>query len=229
MARAWLHFHAARKGRGSGVQPRVSTGRSIHAVPSITPSPREGIEVGPRLRVRTPFQSRWPRPTRGPPIRGRSGAALGDVARTHLPMSARGACFRGVSRRMSAMALREGSNRRPPPSPANYPHVGIITPRRSGRSPLHEYLEHFGRGDLGLAIEVGAVVVLPLPVAIDLALVNDALLVLDQLRRFAVINRAKSFSWENPSAPLRELSGGEITSRQSHAHSPILIIAPSKF
>ena len=27
------------------------------------------------------------------------------------------------------MALREGSNRRPPPSPANYPHVGIITPR----------------------------------------------------------------------------------------------------
>ena len=44
MARAWLHFHAARKGRGSGVQPRVSTGRSIHAVPSITPSLREGIE-----------------------------------------------------------------------------------------------------------------------------------------------------------------------------------------
>ena len=46
MARAWLHFHAARKGRGSGVQPRVSTGRSIHAAPSITPSPREGIEDG---------------------------------------------------------------------------------------------------------------------------------------------------------------------------------------
>jgi hypothetical protein len=31
----------------------VSTSRSIHAVPSITPSPREGIEDGPRLRVRT--------------------------------------------------------------------------------------------------------------------------------------------------------------------------------
>jgi hypothetical protein len=30
----------------------VSTGRSIHAAPSITPSPREGIEGGPRLRVR---------------------------------------------------------------------------------------------------------------------------------------------------------------------------------
>ena len=28
----------------------MSTGRSIHAVPSITPSPREGIEDGPRLR-----------------------------------------------------------------------------------------------------------------------------------------------------------------------------------
>jgi hypothetical protein len=29
----------------------VSTGRSIHAVPSITPSLREGIEDGPRLRA----------------------------------------------------------------------------------------------------------------------------------------------------------------------------------
>ena len=29
----------------AGVQPRVSTGQSIHAVPSITPSPREGIEI----------------------------------------------------------------------------------------------------------------------------------------------------------------------------------------
>jgi hypothetical protein len=37
----------------AGVQSRVSTGRSIHAAPSITPSPREGIEDGPRLRVRT--------------------------------------------------------------------------------------------------------------------------------------------------------------------------------
>ena len=32
----------------AGVQPRVSTGRSIHAVPSITPSLREGIEDGPK-------------------------------------------------------------------------------------------------------------------------------------------------------------------------------------
>ena len=48
---AWLHFHAARKRTWKqGVQPCVSTGRSIHAVPSITPSPREGIEDGPRLR-----------------------------------------------------------------------------------------------------------------------------------------------------------------------------------
>jgi hypothetical protein len=30
----------------------VSTGRSIHAVPSITPSQREGIQDGPRLRAR---------------------------------------------------------------------------------------------------------------------------------------------------------------------------------
>ena len=29
----------------------MSTGRSIHAVPSITPSPREGIKDGPRLRA----------------------------------------------------------------------------------------------------------------------------------------------------------------------------------
>ena len=34
-----------------GARPCVSTGRSIHAVPSITPSPREGIEDGPRLPV----------------------------------------------------------------------------------------------------------------------------------------------------------------------------------
>ena len=32
----------------------MSTGQSIHAVPSITPSPREGIEDGPRLRDRLP-------------------------------------------------------------------------------------------------------------------------------------------------------------------------------
>jgi hypothetical protein len=34
----------------------VSTGRSIHAVPSITPSPREGIEDRPRLRQRVTRQ-----------------------------------------------------------------------------------------------------------------------------------------------------------------------------
>jgi hypothetical protein len=46
-------------GRGSReCRSCVSTGRSIHAAPSITPSPREGIEDGSRLRVRTPFQSR---------------------------------------------------------------------------------------------------------------------------------------------------------------------------
>jgi hypothetical protein len=32
----------------------VSTGQSIHAVPSITPSLREGIEDGPRLPVSGP-------------------------------------------------------------------------------------------------------------------------------------------------------------------------------
>jgi hypothetical protein len=42
----------------------VSTGRSIHAVPSITPSLREGIEDGPRLRLpRAPRieASIWPK------------------------------------------------------------------------------------------------------------------------------------------------------------------------
>ena len=47
----------------AGVQPRVSTGRSIHAVLSITRLPREGIEDGLRLCVRMTSQSRWPRPT----------------------------------------------------------------------------------------------------------------------------------------------------------------------
>ena len=47
-------FHAAlRKTWKQGAQPRVSTGQSIHAVLSITRSPREGIEDVPRLRVRT--------------------------------------------------------------------------------------------------------------------------------------------------------------------------------
>jgi hypothetical protein len=43
----------------AGVQPRVSTGLSIHAVPSITPSPREGIEDGPRLRADPLGLSNW--------------------------------------------------------------------------------------------------------------------------------------------------------------------------
>jgi len=43
----------------AGVQPRVSTGQSIHAVPSITPSLREGIEDGPRLRADPLGLSNW--------------------------------------------------------------------------------------------------------------------------------------------------------------------------
>ena len=39
--------------------PCVSTGRSIHAVPSITPSLREGIEDGPRLRADPLGLSNW--------------------------------------------------------------------------------------------------------------------------------------------------------------------------
>jgi hypothetical protein len=31
----------------AGVQPRVSTGQSIHAMPSMSPSPREGIGDAP--------------------------------------------------------------------------------------------------------------------------------------------------------------------------------------
>ena len=37
----------------------MSTGRSIHAMPSITPSPREGIEDGPRLRADPLGLSNW--------------------------------------------------------------------------------------------------------------------------------------------------------------------------
>ena len=37
----------------------MSTGRSIHAVPSITPPPREGIEDGPRLRADPLGLSNW--------------------------------------------------------------------------------------------------------------------------------------------------------------------------
>jgi hypothetical protein len=38
----------------AGVQPRVSTGQSIHAVLSITRSPREGIEDGTTYEVPEP-------------------------------------------------------------------------------------------------------------------------------------------------------------------------------
>jgi len=65
----------------AGVQPRVSTGLSIHAVLSITPSPREGIEDGPRLRARTRSNRAGRGPTRGPP-------------RRPLPMSGVGLCAR---------------------------------------------------------------------------------------------------------------------------------------
>ena len=48
MARAWLRFHAAlRKTWKQERSPCVSTGRSIHAVPRITPPPNEGIEDPP--------------------------------------------------------------------------------------------------------------------------------------------------------------------------------------
>jgi hypothetical protein len=43
----------------AGAQPCVSTGRSIHAVPSITPSLREGIEDGPRPRADPLGLSNW--------------------------------------------------------------------------------------------------------------------------------------------------------------------------
>ena len=43
-------MRALRRTWKQGARPCVSTGRSIHAVLSITPSPSEGIEDGPRLR-----------------------------------------------------------------------------------------------------------------------------------------------------------------------------------
>src|SRR5271166_3224110 len=74
----------------AGVQPRVSTGRSIHAVPSITPSPREGIEDGPRLRARTRSNQSGRGPTRGP--RAKASAEI-DVAAVTVPVCAsRRAC-----------------------------------------------------------------------------------------------------------------------------------------
>jgi hypothetical protein len=56
----------------------VSTGRSIHAVPSITPSPREGIEDPPlRPEARSGVRpSRWPRSRTHGPQRERWGNRL---------------------------------------------------------------------------------------------------------------------------------------------------------
>ena len=42
-------MRALRRTWKQGARPCASTGRSIHAAPSITPSPREGIGDGPRL------------------------------------------------------------------------------------------------------------------------------------------------------------------------------------
>ena len=47
----------------------MSTGRSIHAVPSITPSPREGIEYGPEIARQNALQSRWRTADQGGPAR----------------------------------------------------------------------------------------------------------------------------------------------------------------
>jgi hypothetical protein len=64
-------------GRGSReCRSCVSNGRSIHAVSSITPSLREGIEDGPRLRVRT----RSNRAGRGRPEDHGEASAEIDVA-----------------------------------------------------------------------------------------------------------------------------------------------------
>jgi hypothetical protein len=55
-----VRFHAALGMTWKqGAHPCVSTGRSIHAVPSITPSLREGIEDGPRLRADPLGLSNW--------------------------------------------------------------------------------------------------------------------------------------------------------------------------
>ena len=80
MARAWLHFHAARKGRGSGVQPRVSTGRSIHAEPTISPSLREGIEDVPRPTRRPRSHPASALPGAGQPRRGLAARGIWPLA-----------------------------------------------------------------------------------------------------------------------------------------------------
>ena len=78
LAWAWPHFHAAlRRTWKQGVQPCVSTGRSIHAVPSITPSPREGI--CPVIRRITSVQSH--RSARSPRSLGSASAHAAERER----------------------------------------------------------------------------------------------------------------------------------------------------
>jgi hypothetical protein len=67
--------------------PCVSTGRSIHAVPSITPSPREGIEDPPSRPQATSGArlARWPR-TRSPRCRAEASGAIASNAAALIAM-----------------------------------------------------------------------------------------------------------------------------------------------
>jgi hypothetical protein len=91
----------------AGVQPRVSTGRSIHGVPSITPSPRKGIEDGPRLRVRT--RSNCAGRGRPEDLRAKASAEI-DVAAVTVEGSPQKRLNREISRavpvRVAAQASR---------------------------------------------------------------------------------------------------------------------------
>ena len=110
MARAWLHFHAARKGRGSGVQPRVSTGRSIHAVSSITPLLMEEIEDGACA------SHRIPRPAE---------ARFIELLKPERRHDGRGACPRGMgclTRPDSLNSLRRRGDRSLPPPTVSFDH-----------------------------------------------------------------------------------------------------------
>jgi hypothetical protein len=61
MARAWLHFHAAlgRTWKQGSAGPACRLAKPIHAVSSISPSLREGIDDGPRLRADPLGLSNW--------------------------------------------------------------------------------------------------------------------------------------------------------------------------
>ena len=109
MAWAWLHFHAARKGRGSGsAAPRVDwpvyPRRAEHNTVA---------EGGNRRWAETArqnaFQSRWPRADQR--TQGLSGLRSGDVARTPPCGFARSAWLPGVSRGEAAMGA--GVQKRP--------------------------------------------------------------------------------------------------------------------